>query len=70
MSSLDFDSDTRMSELEREWREASEASMLARSDYRVLAASTQLSTNLLDLARQRLDRTEARRAWILAEIGG
>ncbi|GAC1663874.1 MAG: hypothetical protein NVS9B2_00620 [Steroidobacteraceae bacterium] len=70
MSSLDFDSDTRMSELEREWCEASEASIVARSDYRILAASTQLSTNLLDLARLRLDRTEARRAWILAKIGG
>ena len=52
MSSLDFDSDIGVSDLEKEWREASE----------VPAASTQLSGNLLDMARQRLDRTEARRA--------
>jgi hypothetical protein len=54
MSSLDFDLDTQMSRLELEWREAYESSIVARSDYQILAASTKASANLLDMAHERL----------------
>jgi hypothetical protein len=68
MSSLDFDLDTQMSHLEMEWRQAYESSILARSDYQILAASPKASANLLDMARERLDRTEALKARIMATI--
>jgi hypothetical protein len=68
MSSLDFDLDTQMSHLEMEWRQAYESSILARSDYQILAASSKANANLLDMARERLDRTEALKARIMATI--
>jgi hypothetical protein len=68
MSSLDFDLDSQMSYLEREWREAYEASIVARSDYQTLAASPKASANLLDMARERLDRSEAVKARVWGEI--
>ena len=40
MSSLDFDLDMTMSRLEREWRHAFDTSVIARSDYQILAASS------------------------------
>jgi hypothetical protein len=68
MSSLDFDLDTQMSYLEREWREAYEASLVARSDCQILAASAKANANLLDMARERLNHTEALKARIMAKI--
>jgi hypothetical protein len=68
MSSLDFDPDTLMSRLEREWRQAYDSSMAARADYQILASSSKVSGNLLGLARARLDRTEETQARILAKI--
>ncbi len=68
MSSLDFDLDTQMNHLEVEWRQAYESSIVARSDYQVLAASTKASGSLLDMARQRLERIEALKARIMAKI--
>jgi hypothetical protein len=68
MSSLDFDLDTQMNHLELEWRQAYESSIVARSDYQVLAASTKASGTLLDKARQRLERIEALKARIMARI--
>jgi hypothetical protein len=68
MSSLDFDLDTQMSHLEMEWRQAYESSILARSDYQILAASSKANANLLDMARERLDRSEALKARIMAKI--
>jgi hypothetical protein len=68
MSSLDFDLDTLMSRLEREWRQAYDASMAARADYQILASSSQISGNLLGLARARLDRAEEAQACIMAKI--
>jgi hypothetical protein len=68
MSSLDFDLDTQMSRLEMEWRWAYESGVVARSDYQILAASTKAGANLLDMARERLDRIEALKAQIMAKI--
>lgn len=68
MSSLDFDLDTRMNDLELEWRQAYESSIIARADYQSLAASPKANVDLLDLARERLDRTEALKARIMVKI--
>lgn len=68
MSTLDFDLDSRMNHLEVEWRHAYECSVVARSDYQLLAASTQANAHLLDLARERLERLEELKAQIMAKI--
>jgi hypothetical protein len=68
MSSLDFDLDLQMNSLEGEWRQAYESSIDARSDYQALAASPKANADLLDRARERLDRTEALKARIMAKI--
>jgi hypothetical protein len=68
MSSLDFDLDSRMNNLEQEWRQAYESSIVARTDYQSLAAIPKTDSRLLDLARERVDRTEALKARIMAKI--
>jgi hypothetical protein len=68
MSSLDFDLDMKMNCLEREWRQACESSIVARSDYQILAASAKVNDNLLDMARHRVERLEAQKAKILAKM--
>jgi hypothetical protein len=68
MSSLDLDLDAHMNNLETEWRQAYESSIVARADYQSLAASPKAKADLLDMARERLDRTEALKARIMAEI--
>jgi hypothetical protein len=68
MSSLDFDLDAQMVHLESEWRQVYEASVIARADYRSLAASSAATAELLDKARERLDRTEAMKARIMTKI--
>jgi hypothetical protein len=68
MSSLDFDLDAQMVHLESEWRQVYEASVIARADYQSLAASSAATAELLDRAQERLDRTEAMKARIMAKI--
>jgi hypothetical protein len=70
MSSLDFDLDLdlHMNDLEQEWRRACESSFVARADYQSLAASRKSNADLLDMARERLDRSEALKARIMAKI--
>ena len=68
MSSLDFDLDSRMNSLEQEWRQAYESSIVARADHQSLTASPKPDSRLLDLARERVDRTEALKARIMAKI--
>ena len=68
MSSLDFDLDLHMNNLEQEWRQAYESSIVARADYQSLAASPKANADLLDMARERLDRSEALKARIMAKI--
>jgi hypothetical protein len=68
MSSLDFDSGSHIDHLELAWRRAYEISMVLRAEYQRLAASPAASVDLLDLARERLDRAEALKARITATM--
>ncbi|MGO9513695.1 MAG: hypothetical protein ACLP2F_08650 [Steroidobacteraceae bacterium] len=68
MSSLNLDLDTQMNNLEFEWRQAYEASIVARTEYQALAADPKAKADLLDAARERLDRAEALKARIMAKI--
>jgi hypothetical protein len=68
MSSLDFDLDLHMNNLEGEWRQAYESSIVARADYECLAANPKAKSGLLDKARKHLDRAEALKARIMAKI--
>jgi len=68
MSSLDFDLDSQINNLELEWRQAYESSIVARGDYQALAASPTANADLLDMAREGLDRAEALKAQITGKI--
>ena len=68
MSSLDLDLDAHMNNLESEWRQAYESSIVARADYQSLVATPKVSAVLLNRARERLERTEALKARIMAKI--
>jgi hypothetical protein len=68
MSSLDLDLDTQMNDLEREWRQGYEASIVARAEYQALAADRRASAAALDAAQERLDRTEELKAKIMVKI--
>jgi uncharacterized protein (UPF0262 family) len=68
MSSLDLDLDGQINNLELEWRLVYEASMVARADYQALAAAASSSVDALDMARERLERAEAKKARIMAKI--
>jgi hypothetical protein len=68
VSSFELDLDSQMSDLELEWRQAYEASIAARADYQKLAASPKANADLLDAARERLDRAEALKARIMGRI--
>lgn len=68
MSTLDLDLDTQMNNLEFEWRQVYEASIVAHADYQALAADPKAKARLLDAARARLDRAEALKGRIMAKI--
>jgi hypothetical protein len=68
MSSLDLDFDLDTSQLEIEWRRVCESCILARADYRILTASTKASANLIDMARERVERTEALKERMMAKM--
>ncbi len=68
MASVDMDLDEQMTALEREWRDAFEDSIAARAEYQALAAGRQASADVLDSARERLDRAEALKAQIMVKI--
>jgi hypothetical protein len=68
MSSLDFDLDMQMDNLEQEWRQGYEAGIVARAAFQSLAASATTDAELLHVARQRLDRAEALKLEIMAKI--
>jgi hypothetical protein len=68
MSSLDFDIDAKMIQLELEWREAYEASVATRAEFQELAADQLATAAVLDAARERLDRAEALKAQIMVKI--
>jgi len=68
MSSLDFELDTQMSNLESEWREAYAASSAARAELKALAAMPTAKPIVMELACERLNRSEALEARIMAKI--
>jgi hypothetical protein len=68
MSSLDLDLDARMNNLETEWRRAYASSIVARQDYQSLATAANVSVVLVRWARDRVDRAEALKARIMAQI--
>lgn len=68
MSSLDLELDGRMDDLERDWREAREASIIARAEYLALGANISANGAALEVARARLRRAEAAEARIFAKL--
>ena len=66
--SIHFDIDSQLHELEMEWRQAYETSIVARADYQSLALSQAASAELIDMARERLDRAEALKARVMVLI--
>jgi hypothetical protein len=68
MSSLDLDVDTQMNNLESEWRQVYEAGLIARAEYQMLTMEPKANAELLDPARERLERAEALKARIMAKI--
>ena len=68
MSSLDFDIDSQMTRLELEWRQAFEASMLARGDFEALRNSEKPDPGRLKQAVDRLERAEALKARVMVKI--
>jgi hypothetical protein len=64
----EFDFDVDLSRLEFEWRQGYEASIAARAAYQALAANRNAKMELLDAARERLDRAEAAKSRIMAKI--
>jgi hypothetical protein len=65
---LDIDLDAQMTSLESEWRQVYEDSIVARAEYQSLAAGRQAGVELLDMARERLDRAEAQKSRIMVKI--
>ena len=68
MSSLDFELDSQMSRLESEWRQAYDAGNDARAELKALAASSTVKAIMIEQARERLSRSEALKARIMAKI--
>jgi hypothetical protein len=68
MSNLDFDLDSRMSDLESEWRQAYDLSMATRAELQALAAIPKPNTLILAKAHDRLERAEGLKARIMAKI--
>jgi hypothetical protein len=68
MSSLDLELDSKMDDLELEWREAREASIIARAEYLALGADLVANAALISTACDRLRRAETREARIYAKI--
>jgi hypothetical protein len=62
------DFDVELNRLEFEWRQGYEASIAARAAYQALAANRKTKVELLDAARERLDRAEAAKSRIMAKI--
>jgi hypothetical protein len=68
MSSLDFDQDSQMSNLETEWRHAYEVSNAARAELHALAATPKPNASTLAKVHDRLERAEGLKARIMAKI--
>jgi hypothetical protein len=68
MSRLDVDLDSKINNLEVEWRVAYDASIVARAEYQTLAASRLTRLDVLDVARERLERTESKKTQVMTKI--
>jgi hypothetical protein len=68
MSSLDFDLDSQMSNLETEWRLAYETGIAARAELQSLSALRKPNASLIAKAHSRLDHAENLKARIMAKI--
>jgi hypothetical protein len=68
MSSLDLELDGRIHDLELEWREAHEASIIARAEYLALGADLKANAATMDSACERLRRAEATESRVFAKI--
>jgi hypothetical protein len=68
MSSLDFDLDSQMSNLESEWRQAYDISVAARAELQALDATPKPNAVMLAKAHDRLERAEGLKARIMAKI--
>jgi len=68
MTRFDTEFDIEMNRLEFEWRQGYEASIAARAAYQALAAKRNAKVELVDAARERLDRAEAAKSRIMAKI--
>lgn len=68
MSSLDFELDARMNDLEFEWRSLHELSIIARAECLALCANPQANAVSIEAARERLRRAEATEARLYARI--
>jgi hypothetical protein len=68
MSSLDLELDMQVNSLETEWRQAYEASIVARADYQSLSENPGADAQLVERARERLDRAEALKSRIMGKI--
>jgi hypothetical protein len=68
MSSLDFDLDSRMSNLESEWRQAYETGIAARAALQALAATRKPDACAVAKAHAQLDQAESLKARIMAKI--
>ena len=56
MSSLDFDPDSQISNLESEWRHACETSLVARAELQALTSIPNTKGYVIDQVRERLNR--------------
>lgn len=63
-----FRVDSQMSRLESEWRQAYDAGNAARAELKVLATSAAAKASIIEQARERLNRSEALKARIMARI--
>jgi hypothetical protein len=54
--------------LEFEWQRWYEAVIIARAEYHALAADRAANAELLDAARERLDRAEAAKSKVMAKL--
>ena len=64
----DTDFDVEINRLEFEWRQGYEATIAARGAYQALAADRTAKAEVLDAARERLDRAEAAKSRLAAKI--
>jgi hypothetical protein len=68
VSSLGLDLDVLMVNLESEWRQVYEGSIIARAEYQALAVRKTVNADLLDTARERLEQADALKAQIMLKI--